>query len=234
LFHLAVAAGLIVGLSPLAVAANDRSSQVRAPELTAVRPAIVSRQEWRAAPAKPGMKPQKILGIILHHTGVRSNPALSLEQKMRGLQSFSQRPGQVTPTYSKPAWPDVPYHFYVATGGRIAEGRNVGFAGDSNTAYDTRGYIQVVIEGDFEQEAPDPAQIAALRDLLVWLELSWNISEDRISVHKDHAPTDCPGRDFMAILPSLITEVTHKRREAATDICKDTQSGFQHPFCTAR
>jgi hypothetical protein len=222
--------GLLTGVSidsiAIARAANDRSSGIVAGESTSARPPIISREEWKAKPPTPGMKPQNVVGIILHHTGMRTNPGMSLEKKMRGLQSFSQRPGQVSPTHNKPAWPDIPYHFYVDAAGQIAEGRNVRFAGDTNTSYDTQGYIQVVVEGDFEKELPNSAQLAALKDLLAWLELSWDISNDKISVHKSHAPTDCPGRNLMVVLPTLLREVAEKRRDAA-DLCKHTQS----PIC---
>jgi len=174
------------------------------------KPVIVSREGWRAKAPGPGMEPQAATGIILHHTGVRKNPAVSLENKMRGLQSFSQNPGQVSPGHSKPAWPDVPYHFYVDAAGRIAEGRNVGFAGDTNTHYKTTGFIQVAVEGDFEKEAPGAEQLNAVRDLLTWL-LLWNgLSTENVSMHMDHAQTDCPGKNFKAVLPNLMSQVHDK------------------------
>jgi hypothetical protein len=145
---------------------------------------------------------------------VRKNFATTLEAKMRGLQSFSQSPGQVSATVRKHAWADVPYHYYVDVAGRIAEGRSPRFAGDTNTKYDTSGYIQVVVEGDFEKEAVQPKQLAALRDLLLWLMRSWRLGPAAISVHKQHASTSCPGRNFMAVLPILMAQVSEQRRSS--------------------
>jgi hypothetical protein len=178
-------------------------------------PVIITRQAWGAKQALPGMKPQLVTGIILHHTGVRKDPSTTLERKMRGLQSFSQNPGEVSPGHMKPSWPDVPYHFYVDATGRIAEGRDPNFAGDTNTDYDTSGFIQIVVEGDFEMEAPSAEQLSSLRDLLAWVLYSKGLTVESIAVHRDHAPTDCPGRNLIAVLPGLLAQVKTKLASAS-------------------
>jgi hypothetical protein len=179
-------------------------------------PVIITRQAWGAKQSLPGMKPQNVAGIILHNTGVRKNPDISLERKMRGLQNFSQNPGEVSPGHMKPSWPDVPYHFYVDFGGRIAEGRDTNFAGDTNTNYDTSGFIQIVVEGDFENEVPSGQQMSALRDLLVWVLRSRGLTVETITVHKDHGATDCPGRNLIAVLPGVLAQVKQKLASASS------------------
>lgn len=130
---------------------------------------IVSRTAWKAkAPDAKLMKQQEPRSIVIHHTSVRQQPNVSLERKMQGLQSFSRVPGKVG-NNPKPAWGDVPYHFYVDARGRVAEGRDVNLAGDSNTKYDLKDRIQVVLEGDFEREEPSAQQLAALQELLTML-----------------------------------------------------------------
>lgn len=170
-------------------------------------PEIVSRAEWGAKPANVEMMaPQTPREIVIHHTGTRQHLKLSLERKLRSLQNFSQHPGTVNGR-TKAAWGDLPYHFYIDAAGRIGEGRDVGYAGDTNTAYSTANRIQIVMEGQFDDEQPSAAQLGALERLVAWLAARYRVPADKISGHNDHARTACPGKHLKAHLPTLIEKV---------------------------
>lgn len=156
-------------------------------------PEIVTRAAWGAKPADASlMAGQTPKAIVVHHTSSKQQPRLTLEKKLLNLQSFSQKPGRVE-NRPKKTWGDVPYHFYIDGSGRIGEGRDIRYAGDTNTGYDTKDKIQIVLEGNFEQERPSEAQLRSLTQLLDWLTSSYGIARNEIYGHGDLAATDCPG-----------------------------------------
>ncbi|MGI9521445.1 MAG: peptidoglycan recognition protein family protein [Hyphomicrobiaceae bacterium] len=164
---------------------------------------LVERQQWGAKKAQVGlMKRHAITGILIHHTSVRQQPRLTVEKKMRGLQSFSQRPGRVG-RRRKPVWGDVPYHYYIGVSGRIAEGRSLGYAGDTNTRYNTLGWAQIVLEGNFTKEQPNEKQLMSLFDLVVVLAKKHPNVTKNIAGHNDQASTNCPGPNLKRYLPKL-------------------------------
>lgn len=166
-------------------------------------PDILPRAAWNAADPVMPMTPHTPTRITIHHTGVRSNAARTLEQKLRGLQIFSQREDKLANGNTKPAWPDVPYHYYIDITGRIGEGRDVRFKGDTNTEYDPAGHVLVVVEGNFEEEQPTAAQMESLRRMVTWLASQWNVPADRIQSHKDYARTECPGVNLYREMDAL-------------------------------
>jgi hypothetical protein len=166
-----------------------------APSLAGGGPPILSRQDWGAKPAVIArMVKQTPREIVIHHSGIARKEKLKLENKLRNLQHFS---------LATKNWGDVPYHFYIDAGGQIGEGRDLAYAGDTNTRYDVKDRIQIVIEGDFEKETPAPAQLAAMRELVGWLRADHRIAGAQVSSHGDHAQTDCPGKNLKPFIADL-------------------------------
>ncbi|MBS1705697.1 MAG: N-acetylmuramoyl-L-alanine amidase [Armatimonadetes bacterium] len=159
----------------------------------AIQPSIITREEWGAKPVGAGAKEHVIKRLTIHHAGVMSNAKRSLEDKLRGLQAFGQREDKLADGRTKPAWPDIPYHYYIAIDGRIGEGRPWQYVGDTNTTYDPTGHLLIMVEGDFTKEKPTREELESLRKLTLWAVQKWNLNPDEIMGHGDFAETDCPG-----------------------------------------
>lgn len=176
-------------------------SESAAPQSTGV--AVIARKKWQANPPLFAMKAHVPVAILVHHTASPANFKRDINYKMRSLQAFSQKPADLGNGNKRAAWADVPYHYYVSSDGRIAEGREVKFSGDTNTNYDPTGHIQIVLEGNFEKTRPTVEQIEALEPLLVTLAKKWQVPASEIRVHKELAATLCPGKYFLEVFPSL-------------------------------
>lgn len=171
----------------------------------------VPRAEWGASPPVLPMRRHVPVRLTIHHTGTRSAAGRTIESKLAGLQRFSQRQDSLADGRLKPAWPDVPYHFYVSVDGAVAEGREWQYVGDSNTPYDPTGHLLVVVEGNFEAEAVSVPQLRTLEALIPSLARHFRIAPDALASHRDYAQTLCPGRQLYAELPRfrrLIEEAT--------------------------
>jgi hypothetical protein len=164
---------------------------------------LLSRAAWSAKPPVAAMKTHTPRRITIHHTAVLQKPGRSLPDKLQALQKFSQNPGTLGNGKPKPAWPDVPYHFYIDCHGGIAEGRDVNAVGDTNTEYDPTGHVLVVLEGNFEEEPVTDAQWATLVKTVSWLAARYRVAPADVQGHQDYAQTLCPGKQLEARLPEL-------------------------------
>jgi hypothetical protein len=180
-----------MGLALLACLATISSHPATLP--SPQMPAIVPRSGWNASPVLPHARRHEIRFITIHHTGVAQRPDQTLETKLKNLQTWSQREDKLWDGRTKPAWPDVPYHFYISTDGRIGEAREVIYTGDTNTEYDPTGHLLIVVEGTFDTEVPTPEQVVSLRALTLAMARVYGVAGDRIAGHNDYAVTGCPG-----------------------------------------
>jgi len=131
--------------------------------------------------------PHRIHTITLHHSG--SPQPLRPEEdpvvKLRGLQSWGQ---------SDRNWWDVPYHFLIDLQGRIYEGRDYRYMGETNTRYDPSGHLLISVLGNYDLQQPTPAQIEAITKLMTWGAAEFGVPTSRIYGHGDMTETSCPGR----------------------------------------
>lgn len=147
--------------------------------------------------------PHRITHVTLHHTGDATplGPDEDPVRRLRGLQSWGA---------SDRNWWDVPYHFLLGVDGRIFEGRDYHFMGETNTAYDPGGHFLISAIGNYDRQEPTPATIAAIADLMAWAFKEFDLPLDRMGGHYNYASTGCPGQH----LKQLLEDGTLKRMVA--------------------
>jgi hypothetical protein len=131
--------------------------------------------------------PHRITHVTLHHMGDAQplRPTDDPAAKLRALQAWGARDRN---------WWDVPYHYLLDLNGRVFEGRDWRYMGETNTAYDPGGHFLISIIGNYERQEPTPAQLDAIADLMAWALREFDLPLDRIGGHYDYAETGCPGK----------------------------------------
>lgn len=125
--------------------------------------------------------------ITLHHGGEAFPRSRDPREYLRRLQSWSRGDRK---------WIDIPYHYLIDLDGTIYAGRDLRFAGDTNTEYDPAGHALVVVLGNYEEIEPTPVQLTAVADVMALLARRFGIDPARIAAHKDFAKTLCPGKNL--------------------------------------
>jgi hypothetical protein len=162
------------------------SAPLRAQSLAAVERAIVPVQDWGGTPADTTRaRPQAITHITLHHQGEPFKPGTDTRQYLRNLQTWSR---------TTKGWLDIPYHYIIDLDGRIYAGRDIGYAGDTNTEYDPTGHALIEVVGNFEEVEPNRQQLDAVVALMASLAAKYHVGLDDIRSHRDYSDhTVCPG-----------------------------------------
>lgn len=181
----------VVLLCALLLSGCAVSPKVQTPPLR-----IIPVSEWGGTPmstdAAATTKRHVPQYITLHHGGVAFLRDKDPKQYLRNLQSWSR---------STRKWADIPYHYLIDLDGNVYEGRDVNYAGDTNTEYDPTGHALIVVLGNFEEVDPNPAQLNAVTATMAMLAKRFNISPDKIAGHKDYsANTACPGKSLYPYL----------------------------------
>jgi len=130
---------------------------------------------------------------VIHHSATARGNAASFDQSHRAR-----------------GWDELGYHFVIDNGDGGPDGRvEVGSrwtkqkwgahtGGTPNNEYNNHG-IGICLVGEFSDQMPSRAQIAALERLVRTLASKYKIDPDNIIGHRDgpNAATSCPGAVFM-------------------------------------
>lgn len=154
---------------------------------------IITAKQWGAIPAIDSLaKKHVIKKITLHHQGEPFPEGKDPIQYLRNLQSWSRREKQ---------WIDIPYHYIIDLKGIVYEGRNINYAGDTNTEYNPAGHALIEVVGNFEEVKPNDLQLEAVVNTMTWLALKYDVPVDSIRGHKDYSKnTVCPGLNLYKYL----------------------------------
>jgi hypothetical protein len=160
-----------------------------APALADVERGIVPVSAWGGTPADPALvRKQAITHITLHHQGEPFKPGTDPQQYLRNLQKWSR---------GTKHWADIPYHYIIDLDGRIYQGRDINYAGDTNTEYDPMGHALIEVVGNFEEVEPNQKQLDAVVDLMAMLAAKYHVPLDHIASHRDFSnQTVCPGANL--------------------------------------
>ncbi len=150
---------------------------------------IIFAEQWGGAPAIDSLaKKHSITHITLHHQGESFPKGKDPIQYLRNLQKWSR---------TAKNWIDIPYHYVIDLDGKIYEGRNINYAGDTNTEYDPTGHVLIEVVGNFEEVEPNEQQLRAAVQTMAWLAKKYSVPVDSIRAHKDYSTkTVCPGKNL--------------------------------------
>jgi hypothetical protein len=167
-------------------------------------PSVVANSGVAGGAALRLRVPQRITSITLHHEG-SPKPLLPTDDPvagLRALQSWGERDRN---------WWDVPYHYLIDLDGRVYEGRDWHYMGETNTTYDPSGHLLISILGNYNLQEPTQAELDAIADVMAWAVKKFDVPRDSIRGHYNYAETNCPGKN----LRKYLEDGTFRRMVAA-------------------
>ncbi len=152
---------------------------------------IIPVTEWGGTPPPFTLPEHQISRITIHHGGVTFTADQDVNAYLKHLQTWSR---------SEKGWMDIPYHYLIDLQGRIYEGRDLRYPGDTNTQYDPTGHALICLIGNYEEQEPNETQLHAIAWLCARLSKKYQIPLTQIKAHKDYTKTACPGKHLYAAL----------------------------------
>ena len=144
-------------------------------------------------PWKPEAEVRDWEYIVIHHTASSTGSVESIHELHSKKKDKSGN-----------SWLGIGYHFVIGNGNGMPDGaiestfrwrEQMHGAHAGNNKYNQHG-IGICLVGNFENEPPSEAQLAAVKKLVGVLKAEYNINSDHVQGHRDVKATACPGKYF--------------------------------------
>lgn len=205
--------GLVLGASDLP--AEDVQAAIPYPP-PVDQPTIYGTDDWNAEPPR---EPIQILDrrptkIIIHHTDTPNTDDLSRAHAFQLARTIQQ-------WHFERGWRDSGHHFLISRGGYIMVGRHRSLpilengnrhvlgahcTGENETS------VGIENEGRYGSATPPAALYNRLVHLCAYICQQYSISPSDIYAHRRYVATQCPGDQFVEMLPRLREDVLERLR----------------------
>lgn len=167
----------------------------------AVAPAdlVISRHEWGA------FDPDRVCNNVVppyrmavHHTAGPNSEGDPFV-RMRSIQNFH---------INSRGWCDIGYHFVVAPGGEIMQGRSRSDRPGAHVGNHNAGNVGLCMMGTYTDVTPSEAMIDGIVEIMKWVHRTHDVPLDRSAIlgHREHqgAATECPGTRGVTFLDGMV------------------------------
>jgi hypothetical protein len=130
---------------------------------------------------------------VIHHTATSRGSVESIHETHIQRRDKDGNP-----------WLGIGYHFVIGNGNGMSDGeieetfrwrQQLHGAHAGSGEYNQRG-IGIVLVGNFDEQRPTSAQLAAIKRLVTTLKHEYHIDSKHVIGHSDVKATACPGRYF--------------------------------------
>lgn len=148
---------------------------------------VIPRSAWAKGAPVPALmdRAQPYYRITVHHDGM--NTFTSTDQ-----YAAAQRLEQIRQAHRQRDFGDIGYHYVIDPAGRVWQGRPLEWQG-AHVKATNQGNLGICMLGNYQQQSPNPQQLAALDRFVTSQMRTYNISLSDVRTHQEMAPTLCPG-----------------------------------------
>lgn len=178
---------------------------------------IMSRLGWSAVKRRGTATAHTPYRVTVHHTQTQRPMTEEETAKIvKNIQSYHMK-GRAKSGLEN--FDDIGYHFLIAGDGRVIEGRRAEVLG-AHARGANDGNIGISMLGDFNKMLPTGEQVESLTRLITYLSIKYRkdpLAKGFLEPHQRYDPTDCPGKNLMAILESLRARIDQRADTIVAD-----------------